>query len=200
MVSERVEVGFAYENPLTAKGTWNLAHYEQFDDSANNVDLEDNYKDSYYRYPQILRGGLTFYPQTDPRTVFTADLEYNPWQKFEQNLGEGSEVEIELEDANLEKVYDVRIGLEHTFYNGVPLRFGFRHFTAYSDDEAHATVFTGGTGVPLGSGLIGVSLELRKITSVQEHQFHYPDGFYTDPVARVEDTRFRVGVSYTVNW
>lgn len=199
-VSERLELGFAYENPLTAKGTWNLAHYEQFDDAANNVEMEGSYRDSYYRYPQILRGGFTFYPQTDPRTVFTADLEYYPWQKFEYNVGEVEESDLETENPNLEKVYDVRIGLEHTFYSGVPLRFGFRHFTAYSDKEADATIFTGGTGVPVGSGLIGVSLELRKITSFQEHQFEYPDGFYTDPEARVEDTRFRVGLSYTVNW
>jgi hypothetical protein len=199
-VSERVVLGVAYESPLDASGTWNLAHYESWDDPNNNVSLEDSYADSYYRYPQILRGGITFYPQTDPRTVFTADLEYMPWQKFEQKLGEGEEVDLELEDASLEKVYDVRIGLEHTFYSGVPLRFGFRHFTAYSDDEAHATIFTGGTGFPIGGGMVAASLELRKITSEQEHQFDYPEGFYTDPTARVEDTRFRVGVSYTVNW
>jgi hypothetical protein len=190
----------AYESPLDASGTWNLAQYESWDDPNNNVSLEDSYDESYYRYPQILRGGFAFYPQTDPRTVFTADLEYMPWQKFERKLGEGSEVDLELDEPNLEKVYDVRIGLEHTFYNGVPLRFGFRHFTAYSDDEAHATIFTGGTGFPIGGGMVAASLELRKITSEQEHQFDYPDGFYTDPTARVEDTRFRVGVSYTVNW
>jgi hypothetical protein len=199
-ISERLEIGVAYENPLKASGTWNLSHYEQYDDENNNVSMEDSFTDSYYRYAEIFRGGFTFYPQTDPRTVFTADLEYVPWNKFEQNLGQGSEVAPEVEEANLNKVYDVRIGLEHTFYNGVPLRFGFRHFTAYSDKEAHATIFTGGTGVPLGSGLIGVSLELRKITRYQEHQFDYPEGYYTDPDARVEDTRFRVGVSYTVNW
>ncbi len=194
-VSERVEIGFAYENPLKASGTWTTNYHESWDDPNNNVDDEETFSDAYYRYPQIFRGGFTFYPQTDPRTVFTAELEYIPWNKFDQSLTDDTSTE-----ANLEKVVDVRIGLEHTFYSGVPVRFGFRHFTSYLDKEANATIFTGGTGIPVGGGMFAVSLELRKITSYQEHQFPYPDGFYTEPIARVEDTMFRVGLGYTVNW
>ena len=132
-------------------------------------------------------------------------------KKFEQNLGEGISGDADLEDADLEAadledVVDFRVGLEHKFYNGVPIRFGFRHFTNYVDKDANSTIFTGGTGFPIGTGLVAVSVEIMKITSFQEHQFPYPenpDGSSSFPVedeARVEDTRFRIGVSYTVNW
>jgi hypothetical protein len=187
-VSERVEIGLAFENALTASGSRDTFYYDA------SFDTSLTYEDVYYRYPQIFRGGITFYPRTDPRTVFTAELEYIPWEKFEDSfLAAG-------EPTGLDKTMDVRIGLEHTFYNGVPVRFGFRHINSYIDRDAGSTIFTGGTGMPIGSGLISASVELMKITSYQEHQFEYPPDYYSEDIARVEDTRFRIAVGYTVNW
>ena len=200
-VSERVEIGLAYENALTASGTGDLSYHEAWDDTSQNVDIEDTFENAYYRYPEIYRAGFTFFPQTDPSTVFTAELEYIDWNEFED-----SQSPVTNETDKLEKTVDVRVGLEHTFYNGVPLRFGFRHFNSYLDKDAGSTVFTGGTGMPIGSGLVSVSVEIIKITSFQEHQFPYPvdpdnpDRFPTAEEARVEDTRFRIAVGYTVNW
>ncbi len=194
-VSERLELGVAYENALTVDGTADLAYHEARNDGAPDTDNSASIGDAYYRYPSIYRAGFTFYPQTDPRTVFTAELEYIGWNEFEDSLNPTL-----YEGDKLEKVVDVRIGLEHTFYNGVPLRFGFRHLNSYVDKNADSTIFTGGTGVPFGSGMFSGSVEIIKITSFQEHQFPYPDGFLTEPIARVEDTRFRVSVGYTVNW
>ena len=194
-VSERLEIGAAYESALTASGSASMAYNETRNDGAPDTDLTGTNDDVYYRYPEIYRAGFTFYPQTDPRTVFTAELEYMGWNDFEDSRNP-----TDNEGEKLEKTVDVRIGLQHTFYSGVPLRFGFRHLTSYEDKDADSTIFTGGTGVPVGSGMFSVSVEIMKITSFQEHQFPYPDGFYTEPIARVEDTRFRVGLGYTVNW
>ena len=33
---------------------------------------------------------------------------------------------------------DVRIGVQHTFYNGTDLRFGFRRYDSYADEMAEA--------------------------------------------------------------
>ena len=49
--------------------------------------------------------------------------------------------------------------------------------------------------MPLGKGMVSVSLELSKIDSVIDHQFPYPADYFgpaytADPQARVEDTRF----------
>ncbi len=194
-ISERVEIGVAYESPLTASGTGELVYHEAWTDPANNVDEKETFEDAYYRYPAIYRAGITFFPRTDPSTVFTAEMEYMGWNEFED-----SQNPVTYEGEKLEKTVDVHIGLEHTFYNGVPLRFGFRHLTSYVDKDADSTIFTGGTGIPFGSGMFSASVEIMKITSEQEHQFPYPDGFYTDPTARVDDTRFRISVGYTANW
>jgi hypothetical protein len=80
----------------------------------------------------------------------------------------------------------------------VPLRFGFRHRDSYSDSEASVSYFTSGVGVPYGGGIISASVELSKTSSYQEHWFEYPNtnDFPVDPISRVEETRFRLGVGY----
>lgn len=194
-VSERLEVGVAWESGLSADGDWTNSDYA----ASTGVDTMATV-DGSFDYPQAFRAGLTFLPRTDPRTVFTMEMEYKPWSDLEDFRDPGDD-----NPGNLDDTMDVRIGLQHTFYNGMPLRFGFRHFGSYADREAAASVFSAGVGAPLGAGQVAVSLELSKLTSIQAHQFPYPaeyfgDNFVSDPMARVEDTRFRVGVGYTVGF
>jgi hypothetical protein len=87
----------------------------------------------------------------------------------------------------------------------MPLRFGFRHINSYADRDAGLSAFTAGTAAAVGRGQVAVSVELSKLSAVQLHQFTYPadyfgDAFVTDPTARVDDTRFRVGASYTMEF
>ncbi len=193
VINERVEIGVAWESALKVTG----------DRATTHVDVTDTTNGTGHRaidYPNIFRAGLTFRPQTDPRTVFTIEVEYKPWSDLED-----SDVPGESNSQNLNDVTDVRVGLEHTFYNGIPLRFGFRHFDSYSDRDASASVFSAGAGAPIGGGMLSASLELSKISSYMPHQFDYPinypgDNFHVDPYARVEDTRFRIGLGYKVEF
>ncbi|MEN8006066.1 MAG: hypothetical protein ABFS42_03585 [Candidatus Krumholzibacteriota bacterium] len=193
VITERVELGAAWESQLSATGDFSTTELDESGEMINPFE-------GRYLYPNVYRMGLTFRPRTDPRTVFTLEYEHKPWSELTDSANLEDQDAVELEDVN-----EVRIGLQHTFYNGMPLRFGFRYFDSYADDEANASVFTAGVGMPLGNGLLSASLELSKLTSVQDHQFPYPgdflDGQYnSDPQARVEDTRFRVGVSYKLEF
>ena len=194
VVSERVEVGLAWESRLKASGDYG----ERRTDAGGPV--TDEVHAGHIKYPDIYRAGLVFRPRTEPATVFTADLQYVPWSQTED-----TEKAAGANGARLEDTVDVRIGLQHTFYNGVPVRFGFRHYDAYADKEAAASAFSAGVGLGLGEGLLNVSVELSKISGILAHQFPYPPDYLggqyeTDPEARVEDTRFRVGVGYTLNF
>ena len=67
------------------------------------------------------------------------------------------------------------------------------------------TAFTAGTGASVGDGRLSVSVELAKTSSILTHQFPYPDNYFGDafvaaPMARVDDTRFRLGVSYAMEF
>jgi hypothetical protein len=192
-VNERVELGLALETPLSVTGDFSEERHD-----PTGAYVIDESVDGEIKYPKIYRAGLAFFPRTDPATQFTIELEYMPWSELEDSrFAEG--------DAGLHDTMDVRVGLQHTFYNGVPVRFGFRHYDSYVDDEASASAFSAGVGMPFGSGLFSFTVELSKMTAIMDHQFPYPPGYYgsayeADPQARVEDSRFRLGAGYTLNF
>jgi hypothetical protein len=192
-LTERVELGVAVESGLKASGDWR--HVEIAATAGANSDTTVS---AFYDYPWCARAGLSIRPRNLLRTVLTFEVEYRPWSE----LRDGT-----LDDTTpiLFDAADVRLGVEHTFYNGMPLRFGFRYVSNYADREAGMSVFTAGTGARIGQGRLNASVELAKITAVLPHQFPYPDSYFgdayvVDPEARVEDTRFRVGVSYTMEF
>jgi hypothetical protein len=191
--SPRLEIGASWETPLKVSGEMTGLD-ELFAVGVDTVATSASAMDRSIQYPNRYRVGFTLYPRSEPRTVFTAEMVFSQWTKLEDS-------EFDEDDQpRLEDVVDVRLGVEHTFYNGVPLRFGFRRMDSYTDHEAGATFFTSGIGVPWQSGLFHVSVELSKVTSRQEHLFPYE---YSDPdiltaeTARVEDTRFRLGAGFT---
>ena len=190
-ISERVEFGVAWESQLSATGNFAFNNYSATPDTT----IMSNY-DGYYRYPNSYRAGLTFRPRTDPRTTFSLELEYKPWSEMADSQNSGYD-----NPQNLSDVTDVRVGLEHLFYNGMPIRFGFRYIDTYADREVSSSVFSAGVGIPFQKGMFSVSLELSKLSAIQEHIFGYPgdylgEAYETDPQAIVEDTRFRLGVGY----
>lgn len=194
-LNERVEIGLAWETQLTADGDLTVTSYTATPDTTIMADY-----DGSFRYPNAYRAGLTFRPRTDPRTTFSLEAEYKPWSEMADSQYPGYD-----NVQNLSDVTDVRVGLEHVFYNRMPVRFGFRYIDAYADPEASTAVFSAGVGMPFQSGMFSASLELCKVTSIQEHVYGYPggylgDAYLTDPEARVEDTRFRVGVGYSLNF
>ena len=181
-VSERVTLGASIETPVDVGGDLMVTTQTAAGSTAATEHVT-------FRYPRRVRGGIALRPRTDPRTIFTADLVWSEWSQLEDSRVEG--------DLGLEDTYDYRVGVEHLFYNGVPLRFGFRHTDQYADEEVAASMFTAGIGIPYAAGMINVAADLGKVTSDQEHVFDYPAGFAVEPTSRVEETRFRLGASFT---
>ena len=191
--SPRFEIGAAWETPLKVQGEA-AATTELYDVALDSVIVSTVTEDITIEYANRYRVGFTLYPRSDPRTIFTVDMVFSEWtQLTDSSLPEDAQ-------PRFEDTVDMRVGVEHTFYNGVPLRFGFRRMDSYSDREAGATFFTTGIGVPWERGMFHVSVELSKVVSHQEHWFPYE---YDDPdiqtaeTARVEATRFRLGAGFT---
>jgi hypothetical protein len=199
-VGDRVEFGAALETPLEVSG--NILTESQTGAIGGTVEVQTQVDHGVIRYPRAYRGGLTLKPRSDPRTVFTADAVYTEWADLEDDRSTGSAEGSKQEGVplRLENTVEVAVGVQHLFYNGVPVRFGFRHMESYTDSEARASFFTAGIGMPTDAGTVSVSLEVSKISSVQEHFFSYPAGFVAAEISRVEDTRFRLGVGFTRNF
>ena len=194
-LNERVVVGLAWESQLKVDGDIATSSYV----AATGLDTTMT-REGDLRYPNVYRAGLTFMPRTDPRTTFSIEVEYKPFEEMADSRYPGYD-----NPRNLADVTDVRVGLEHLFQNGMPIRFGFRYVDSYLDREISTGVFSAGVGVPAGPGMMSASLELSKLNGLQEHIFGYPgdylgDAYVTDDIATVEDTRFRVGVGYSVQF
>jgi hypothetical protein len=183
---ERVRLGVAYETSLNVDGDHRFETFAAGDSAATVVESAQS-----MTYPAYWRFGAAFYPRSDPRTVFTADLVYSDWTKLEDSRWSA--------DArpSLNKVYDVRIGLQHTFYNDFDLRFGFRRYENYNQTSGGNSIFSLGAGFPVLQGELSVSLELNKQQVDSPHIFGYPADFVSEEEARVDDLRTRLGLGWS---
>jgi opacity protein-like surface antigen len=185
-VSDRVTLGLAYETRLEVDGD----HLEYL--YTPDLEEPDEFSSRQaLKYPAYWRAGLAFYPRNDPRTVLTADVVYADWTELEDSRLESAEL------SYLQEVVDVRIGVEHTFYNQARLRFGFRRYDSYADREGGNSVFSVGAGWLVAAGQMSVSLELNKLQSVLPHIFEYDPEYHAEDEARVDDRRVRLGLSWS---
>lgn len=179
---ERLVLGAAWDLPYDVEGDATTT-LEQGEPAVASATVEG----VTVRYPQRARVGFALYPRSEPRTVFSAEVEWTEWSQLEDSRVEGP--------GTMENTRDYRVGVQHTFYNGVPVRFGFRHLDHYADPEAAQSLFTMGVGIPYAEGLLSVGAELGKVQSIQPHWFDYPEDFATAPTSRVEETLFRLGAT-----
>jgi len=186
-LSERFSLGLAWESRLEVDGDHTVTHETAAGDTL--IATHESVK-----YPDYVSAGLTFRPRNDPRTVFTIEATYARWSKLEDSRSTDGAT------TPLDDTWDMRVGVEHTFYNDMPLRFGFRRYDSYADRDVGTSVFSAGTGMKMPGGLVSVSIEISKTTAVLPHQFPYPDmggAYVSDPDARVEDSLFRIGIGYS---
>ncbi len=188
-VGERLDLGFAYESPMAVTGDTNVK--TTLGTAADSVMAVGG--TAGVDYPRCFRAGLAYRPRSSPRTVFTVDAAVRKWTQLTDSRLSGDNPLI-LQDA-----WDVRFGLEHTFYNGLPVRFGFRRLDSYEDREAGASFYTAGVGVAAVGGMVNVAAQLSKTTSIRPHWFPYPtaSNIVAGDLARVEETSFRVSVGFT---
>jgi len=182
---ERVRLGVAFETRLEVDGDYAVTQFAAGDTVATVTESTESTES--LKYPAIWRFAAAFFPRSDPRTVLYTDIVYADWEDLEDSRGATGIVQ---------DVLDVRLGLEHTFYNDFSLRFGFRRYDSYADEEGGNSVFSGGAGFPIAGGELSVSLELNKLQSYQPHIFAYPEDYVADEEARVDDLRTRVGLSW----
>ena len=186
-VTERLSLGLAYETRLTVEGDYKVSTFSAGDEAPT-----ESSRLEFLTYPAYWRFGGAFYPRSDPRTVFTAEVVYSDWTDLDDSRWRDDEKPF------MQDVVDMRIGLQHTFYNEFDLRFGFRRYDSYNDDEGGNSIFSVGGGFPVVAGQLSVSIEMNKQQVMLEHIFDYPDDdeFVTEPVARVDDMRFRFGLGW----
>jgi hypothetical protein len=89
-------------------------------------------------YPASYVFGVTYRPRNELPTVVEANVKFT----------DGSEASNSaLDGFTYDDTYQWRVGIEHVFYNGRPLRFGFVYTQSAVDKETSEVAFTAGSGI-----------------------------------------------------
>jgi hypothetical protein len=132
-------------------------------DARSATDVDAPVTDSIdLEYPDEVSFGAVWRPRAKLRTTVRAEASWTQWSDFEDGFGS---------EPDLEDVWDARIGIEHVFYNGFPVRFGIRYAPAPLDDEVATTAFTFGGGLDVGPLRADLAFEIAN------RNYRYPDLF-----------------------
>ncbi len=138
-VNKRLDVGFVAVGKTEIKGDYNatslggLLYYLPRRASEGDIKLT---------YPSSFRLGFTFRPRNELLTVVELNACFTNWS----DAGNSA-----LSGLNLEDTYEFNVGVEHVFYSGRPVRFGFFYRQSPLDSETSEAAVTAGSGFMVGS-------------------------------------------------
>jgi hypothetical protein len=112
-----------------------------------NEDLEGRFTMKYPAYYSI---GVSFRPRNELLTVIEGNLRFVKWSDAENQA---------LGGLSMEDIYEWSLGVEHVFYNGQPVRFGFTFKPSPMDDETSEAAVTVGSGMKVAG--FGVDFAVR---------------------------------------
>ncbi|MBI5838095.1 MAG: hypothetical protein HZB25_12730 [Candidatus Eisenbacteria bacterium] len=186
-VDPRVTLAASYEFPVKLGTDWRT----EIADSATHVNTSAvGHADT--RYPGRWALGLAYRPRNTLRTVFSVDAVRTLWK----DVSTGDSVRAAspalatvLPLAALRDTWEIRFGLEHTFYNNLPTRFGLFYRQAYAADEVDVAGISAGTGYKFDKFDVGIGAEVSKRNSRQAAIT--PRGSGDSKTDRVQDSMLR---------
>jgi len=202
-VGPRFDVGVSFEGPVTVSGTHRVSCQEIGPPAAASTTSTE----AEIEYPGSLRFGISFRPQNVLATQFAVEAVRQFWNDLDDTFDSSTRcaADIPRDTLALHDTWEFRVGLEHLFYNQLPVRFGFRYLENYADAESDRSIFSLGVGYTVQSIRIDASALYQRQTSRQDFLFDPnlgQDGNGNQFVSpnsdtKVEDSvlRFVVGIS-----
>jgi hypothetical protein len=178
-VNKRIEVAAAFTSAAELDGDY-------VSSSAGGLmwflprhgDLEGDFT---MKYPAAYSFGVAFRPRNELRTVIEGNVRYVMWSDAENGALGG----IVFDD-----IYEWSVGVEHVFYSGQPVRFGFTFRPSPTHDETSEAAVTLGSGMKMGSFDVAFAVrmgwrEYREFSLFDDATFCAREREFSD---RVEDT------------
>jgi long-subunit fatty acid transport protein len=142
------------------------------------------------KYPASYSFGVTFRPRNELAAVIEGNVRYVKWA----DAGNGALSGIALRD-----IYEWSIGVEHVFYNGQPVRFGFTFRPSPLDVETSEAAVTIGSGMTMAGLDIDFAVrmgwrEYREFSLFDDTTFCAKERGLSD---KVEDTLIGATISVT---
>ncbi|KAA3614773.1 MAG: hypothetical protein D8M58_09955 [Calditrichaeota bacterium] len=124
-IDERLTVGSSYRFPYTVKTDVSLATNTLKGKTSNEA-----------KYPARIGAGVDYRFENILAAQIMVDYYYEFWSDFENDLFANS----------FDDTYNLRVGVEHIFFDNVPFRAGLSFGTLREDKSLTQTTFTLGTG------------------------------------------------------
>jgi hypothetical protein len=160
---ERVAFGVAFDGETRVDG----ARSSVRSTSASTVRDTLAAGEARFDYPATLRFGLTYFPRNRLRTILSVEME----RRFWETLDDVAVTDVLGRTVPVHDTWDFRVGLEHVFYNGLPVRFGFRYLESYADPESERSIFSLGIGYAVAGFQVDATGLFHRQTSRQEFLF-----------------------------
>ncbi|MDP6528297.1 MAG: hypothetical protein QF819_09325 [Gemmatimonadota bacterium] len=140
--------------------------------------------------PSQLVLSAAYRPRAKMKTQVFAEASRTDWSSYQHSL---------FEAQDLSDVWDVRFGVEHIFYNGFPVRYGFHYLPSPRNTQIATTTFTFGTGFAVGPLHADLAFEVGN--REYSHEDLFPDSMFggTDHVRKdtIEENRSSAFVTLT---
>jgi len=158
-LNERVDLAASYDGAFDVDGATSSSQVVARSSGTTETTASGQRTVSY---PGTLRFGVAFHPRNELRTVFAVDAARRYWKGTEETAG------VLGQGVSLRDTWDLGIGVEHVFYNEMPLRFGFRYLENYADGESERSIFSAGTAYHVAGTMFSVTGLFHRQTSRQE--------------------------------
>lgn len=143
-------------------------------------------------YPARIGGGLNYRFENILAASISFDIVYDFWSTFEDNLN----------PTNYNDTYTIHTGVEHLFFNRVPLRVGFLFGTLRESKDFSRTVLSIGSGFDVQQVVVNIAGGIAA-------QEYYQDDFFADSIYgisnrsdrdRVNTTQYFVRLDLNYTW
>jgi hypothetical protein len=176
VLNERVEIGAGFTSRASLDGDYKT----NSDDGLmwflpRMGDPEGNFK---MKYPDAYWLGAVFRPRNKLLTVIEGNVRYVKWSQAENEA---------LGGLTLKDIYEWSLGIEHVFYNGRPVRFGFTFKPSPTEDETSEAAVTVGSAVAVAGFDIDFAVrtgwrEYRKFSMFNDTTFCARERDFSDQV------------------
>jgi hypothetical protein len=160
---------------------------------AYTVDPDSAYKAIIDR-PNTYSLSLKYIPSNELKTVLYAQFDLTDWRSYASGYFDSADSLVSLFSPEYSPSWAMRAGIEHVFFTGIPLRFGFSYEKNPMNNDMNRTT------INVGSGWSSENLTLDIGILLYQNMYYYSDLF---PVAdevrvnldKVKENGLRVNIS-----
>ncbi len=154
-------IHYRYDERLGLGLQVRLPYTLDFNTSFTKDSLTAVSSDQSLTYPMRLGGGLAYRFQNVLEARVSVDFVYDFWSRFEDSQ----------QPTDFNDTYTLRFGVEHLFFDQIPLRAGFTFGTLKESRDFTRTVLT------VGSGFIFSGVQVNFAGGVSSFQYYQDDIF-----------------------